>query len=433
MRVFSYRQAVSFLESLPAPARWSLETPKRLNETLGIGLRCQVLHVSGTNGKGSACSFSSEILRRAGYNVGLYTSPHLERYNERIKVNGKDIGDAEFSAAVSETAVAVKKMQKNEGITPSTFEALTAAALRHFQKQGLDFLVLEVGLGGRLDATNAIDAQVALVTNVALEHTRELGGSVAQIAREKAGIIKERTRFAVTGCTQPAALKQIKDASDKNGAGLKVLGKDFSFKVSSVSLDSTVFDYDGLRKYPDLRSPLLGGHQASNASCAIAAIECFQQLGFNIPETAVREGVKRARWPGRLEKMRQNPLVILDGAHNPHGMAALRAAVGDLLPRKKIVFVVGILADKDHRQMVSALAPLASKMVFCRPASERAADPEMLASEAVKAGCKNVAVFPLVSEAVRQAISSSAASEAVVVTGSLYTVGEARAAFRKGL
>ena len=427
MESFTYHQAIAYLESLPTPAHWSLDTPRRLNGILGIAPACQILHVTGTNGKGSACAFASEILRRAGYNTGMYTSPHLLEYRERMQVNGKQISGPDFASAVGETSAAIEKMRKTDGITPSSFEALTSAALLHFQRRRLDFLVMEAGMGGRLDATNAVDAQAALITNIGLEHTLELGGTLAKIAREKAGIIKPHAK-AVTGCCQPQALREIQLAAKNNRASLKVLGKDFSYRVKSVSLDATEFDYSGTSSFPGLRSPLLGRHQAFNASCAIAAVECFRELGFNIPENAVRAGIADAEWPGRLEIMRRNPLVIVDGAHNPDGVKALRAALRDLLPGKKPVFVLGILADKDFRRMISLLAPIASRMIFCRPATPRAADPEVLAQEARKAGCSNVAIIPKVSDAVRQAIAVSAASDAVVVAGSLYTAGEARSA-----
>ncbi|MFH1199487.1 MAG: folylpolyglutamate synthase/dihydrofolate synthase family protein [Candidatus Micrarchaeota archaeon] len=432
-RPMSFSSAVSYLESLPTPPQWALSTPKRLNEFLGIGLRCQILHVTGTNGKGSACAFASQILRSAGYRVGTYTSPHLSRYNERIAVDGKDISNHDFADAVSQTALAAKRMQETDGVIPSTFEALTAAALLHFQKQSLDFLVLEVGLGGRLDATNAVDAQVALVTNVGLEHTAELGASLSAIAREKSGIIKPGASVA-TGVSQPAALAEIKAACAKNNASLKTMGKDFSFTLNSVSLSGTRFGYCGAQDYyPALRSSLLGGHQAFNASCAIAAVECFQERGFNVSKKAVYDGVERARWPGRLEIVRRRPLVILDGAHNPHGMAVLRSALKDIVPGKNLVFVVGILADKDYVQMISLLAPLASKMVFCRPDTPRAAGPNVLAVLARKAGCKSVSVVSDVGLAVGEAISSASAKDAVVVCGSLYTVGAARTALCAGV
>jgi dihydrofolate synthase/folylpolyglutamate synthase len=318
-------------------------------------------------------------------------------------------------------------MRKTDGITPSAFEALTSAALLYFQKQRLDFLVMEAGMGGRLDATNAVDAKVALITNVGLEHTAELGGTIAKIAREKAGIIKPHAK-AVTGCSQPPALREIQLAAKNNRASLKVLGKDFSYRVKSVSLDATEFDYSGTSSYSGLRSPLLGRHQAFNASCAIAAVECFQELGYRIPENAVRAGIADAEWPGRLEIMHRNPLVIVDGAHNPDGAKSLRAALRDLLPGKKPVFVLGILADKDFRRMISLLAPIASRMVFCRPSTPRAADPEVLAQEARKAGCSNVEVIPRVADAVRSAISVSGHGGTVIITGSLYTAGEARSA-----
>ncbi|MFH1107470.1 MAG: folylpolyglutamate synthase/dihydrofolate synthase family protein [Candidatus Micrarchaeota archaeon] len=432
MASLSYPQAVSFIESLPSPAEWSLETPRRLYSLLGIDLRCEVLHVAGTNGKGSSCAFASEILRRSGYSVGTYTSPHLRRYNERISVNGRQITDSEFAASVAETADAVKKMRKTDALTPSTFEALTSAALLHFQRRNLDFLVLEAGLGGRLDATNVVNARVALITNAGLEHTAELGPSISAIAREKAGIIKPGAR-AVTGCVQPSALAQIRAACRKNRASLKELGRDFSFGLQSATLEGTEFDYRGENDYAGLRSSLLGRHQASNASCAIAAVERFRGLGFKIPETAVRAGVLNARWPGRLEVVRRRPLVVLDGAHNPHGARALAAAIRDLLPGRRPVLVLGMLADKDFPRMISILAPLASRIIFCRPESARAAEPALLAAEARKAGCKNVEVVISVAKAVSRGILLAGPAGAVVVAGSLYAVGSARPSFGKGL
>ncbi|HDI59254.1 MAG TPA: bifunctional folylpolyglutamate synthase/dihydrofolate synthase [Desulfobacteraceae bacterium] len=375
------------------------------------------IHVAGTNGKGSVAADLATLLTTAGYRTGLYTSPHLVRFNERIAVDGRPIEDREVTAAYD--AVRAAPMQERE---PTFFEFATAMALYTFRRRKVQWAVVETGMGGRLDATNIIRPQVSIITNISLEHRAYLGATLAAIAGEKAGIIKDRVPV-VTGVTQPSAMAAIRKSAEARQAPLLRLGTDFRIRRRPDGR----FDYAGLRhRWQRLALSLSGPHQCTNAALALAACEAIEPLAPHVVDAeVVRRALQSTRWPGRLEIVRRHPTVILDGAHNLAAARNLGRYLAGQDQGRPITLVVGILDDKPFRPMLRALLPYCHRVICTRPRIDRALPAEQLADEARAQGAA-VMIRPTVAEAVKTAIAMAAHEEIVCVAGSLYVVGEAK-------
>lgn len=391
--------------------RMGLDTIRGMLAELGdFHLELDVAHVGGTNGKGSVCAMMASALQRSGKKVGLYTSPHLVRFHERIQVNGVEISGDELARAVNRCLPAIAKFPE-----ATYFEVATLVALRHFVDEEVEIAVLEVGLGGRLDATNVFEKPlVTVITNISLEHTDVLGKTEEAIAREKAGILRHEVP-CVTGATGEA-LHAIKVVAAEIDAPLLVMGHEFVPMPDQAKDDSQSFDVVGDRDHADLRIPFLGAHQVENAAIAVAALDIL-----HVPELAIREGLAHARWPGRLQRIPGKPALLLDGAHNP---ASALALAGYLKARGfRPVLVFGALADKDWPAMVATLAPHARDAIVTRVPSPRAADPQEVARAFSMSG-----IFGMVVEepghALRTAEGIAGADGLVLVTGSLYLVGD---------
>lgn len=385
--------------------------------------RYRVVHVAGTNGKGSVAAMVSSILVQTGLRVGLYTSPHLLRFNERIQINGHPVTDHE----VVEAARAVQRIY-TQGEPPTFFECATAMAFYHFAKAGVDVAVLETGMGGRFDATNLVHPEVSIITNLAVEHTEYLGCTLARIAREKAGIIKEGAGV-VTGVTQESARRVIQTQAREKGVPLVRLGRDIRVRRDNGGRFSCRCAGN---RWAGLDVGLFGRYQIDNAALALGAVSLLRQKGWEISDEAVRTGLKMVHWPGRLQVVRQHPLIILDGAHNP---AAVRALCRFLRSRKtwrRLVLVVGILKDKAWKPMLRELARACDTMILTRPRYERAGNPGRFA-HFVRSLNRPAIVCDDVDTALSTAVGHVTADDAVCVTGSLYTVGEAMACLEKGV
>jgi dihydrofolate synthase / folylpolyglutamate synthase len=377
-----------------------LERMERTLDRLGSPQRAfPSLHVAGTNGKGSTSAMLDACLRRAGLRTGLYTSPHLCRFTERIQVDGREIARGALSRYV-DRALAVEPAL-------TFFEAATVAAFCCFAEERVEIAVVETGLGGRLDATNVITPLVSVITRLGLDHTELLGLDLASVAREKAGILKPGVP-ALSAPAAPEAERVVSERASALGCRLRVAGRDFSLVEEEQRLV-----YRGAAVLDGLRLALAGDHQRENAALCLAALEELRAQGRHIPDAALREGLAAVRWPGRLEQVDDRHL--LDGAHNPDGARALARALGE---RRDLCLVVGILGPKDPRPVLEPLLPHAGRVVFTRPRSERAIPPEELA--------------PLVPGAAT-AVDLAAALDLLrddgrprLVTGSLYLVGEAR-------
>jgi len=397
----------------------TLERMQRLVEVLGDPQRAYpVIHVTGTNGKGSTVAMITRLLVEHGLTVGTYTSPHLERINERIARNGEPIRDEDFADTIS----GVADLEVVAGVRPSYFEALTAAAFRWFADVAVDVAVVEVGLLGRWDATNVADGHIAVVTNVGLDHTEYAGPTRAHIAREKAGIVKPGSTL-VLGETDPELAAIFRDAGPERVYERDV---DFACVANELALGGRLIDLrTPAATYPEVFLPLHGRHQGDNAAAALCAVEAF----FDAPldPDVVHRGLASVTMPGRFEVMGHRPLVILDGAHNLAGAeVAAQVMDDDFDPVGDRVYVVGFLRGRDPADMLRSLgATDAALVVCCTPPSPRAIPAAETAAAATGLGCEAVAVDP-VEGAVARALDSAGEDDAVFVTGSLYVVGAAR-------
>lgn len=422
----NYEDAIAYMQNAAAAGiKPGLERITALLGRLGnpeLGLRA--VHVGGTNGKGSVCALLTGILTAAGYKTGSFTSPHLHSYTERFRINGVPVVPARLAGLIRKVRPALEALWE-EGIIPTEFEIHTALAFLLFAQEAVDVAVVEVGLGGRYDATNIILPEVAVITNVALDHTDYLGESLERIAWEKAGIVKPGVPV-VTGA-EGAALAVIEQEGRIRGAPLFVLGRDFNVVARESSLAGQVFDICGWwGGYTGMRIGLLGRHQLSNAACAAAAAQLLGERGWRVDEAAVREGLAAAVWPGRLEVVKENPLVVLDGAHNAAGAQALRETLEEYFPGRRIVLLLGIFADKERAAVVATLCPLAAAVVVTPPPGPRAGDWWEVAALARRHAPVVFAVEEIPAAVVR-ALTLAGPEDAVVITGSLYLIAEARA------
>ncbi len=382
------------------------------------------VHIGGTNGKGSTAALMDSVLRAAGYRTGLYTSPFLNRFNERIRVDGREISDEALEEIVDELRPFADAMED----LPSEFELVTAVAMVYFQRQGCDIVVLEVGMGGEFDATNAIPCpEVAVLTSIGLDHTAVLGPTVADIARTKSGIIKEGGDVVSYGHL-PEADAEIEAACRRSHARLWPV--DFDLLTSrSVTVEGRTFDYGPLK---ELKIPLLANYQPKNAAVAVTALSVLAHKGWHITEQHIREGFAAVQWPGRFEVLGNHPVFLLDGSHNPQGIAATADSLRELFPEQKFVFLLSIMADKDVDTMLSTLAPLAQQCFTVAADNPRATPPAVLAEKLQELGCQaeSCASIP---EAVAAAQGAAGYDGRVCALGTLYFSGDVRRAFFRSL
>ncbi|MGP8051522.1 MAG: bifunctional folylpolyglutamate synthase/dihydrofolate synthase [Desulfobaccales bacterium] len=382
------------------------------------------LHIAGTNGKGSVAAILSAVLTRAGYPAGLFTSPHLVSFQERLRLRDQDISADRLLSLINRVRSVV-----DQGEPPTFFEFATVMAFLYFLEEGADPIILETGMGGRLDATNIVTPLLAVITNISRDHQDYLGRGLLAIAAEKAGIIKEKTPL-ITYARQPSVVELFRRRCQELEAPLYLGGVDFRTRGTSGGR----FGYRGLnRVMKGLTLNLKGSHQYRNAAVALAVLELLEQRGWAIGETAIREGLAEARWPGRLEEVAQDRRILLDGAHNP--AAALSLAQALKLIQKpsrdngRLFLVMGIMADKDVDTILARLLPLAQMVIFTQPRYFRAAATADLARRA-QAYDLEVLQVPRVSEAIRRAQALAGPRDRIVITGSLFTVGEAKEYFQ---
>jgi len=376
------------------------------------------IHVAGTNGKGSIASTLSSILHASGHKVGLYTSPHLVRFNERICINNLPVSDKK----IVESYNAVNKVIQNN-LEATFFELSTAMAFYEFSRQKVDWAVIETGMGGRLDATNIIRPVISIISNISVEHKKYLGNTIAQIAGEKGGIIK-RSVPVITGVKQKNAVTVLKNIAAKQSAPFYRLGNEFRIRRNK----GKTFNYFGINTVlRNMRTGLPGSHQINNAALALAVCEILNQNKTNLSSQNIKQGLAQNRWPGRLEKISSSPHVILDGAHNLAGARMLAKFLSENMRDKNITLIIGILNDKPYAGMLTALLPVCSKAILTRPKIDRALSPEKLFRKAKK-HIKNIEIIPDVGKAIKHAIKTASANDVICIAGSLYLVGEAKEA-----
>lgn len=447
----TYEEAVAYLDSFvnyertyepQAMRAVKLERMQRLCQRLGEPQRSfRSVLVAGTNGKGSICAMLYSMLRESTLRVGLYTSPHVEHLRERIRVwtSGPVVGERvyaddwirerDFAAMMSELHPVLEAMRRELPDSPPTyFEVLTACAFLYFTRQGVEVAVLEVGLGGRLDATNVVEQAVSAMASIDVDHTEILGADLEAITREKAGIIKPRQE--VITVPQTASVKEVlRDVCEANGVPLWVGGEDLTVSIQRHTFDGLQISLTGLRGvYSSLDLPLLGRHQAYNAACAVGALEALSNTG--VPYTLVERGLALVEWPGRIEVVHDAPLVLMDGAHNPQAASALRATLEELAGDRKIHLLIGMSSDKLVEQLGERLAPLAESVTCSRSRHPRAMDPRALAKR-VSPYCRDVRVVSEAADACTYLLNTCGSSDVIVVTGSLFLVGELRSTLRR--
>ncbi|KKM09006.1 folylpolyglutamate synthase [Clostridiales bacterium PH28_bin88] len=424
----TYDEAIDFLKGLAKFGfRFGLDRIIRLLDMLGNPqCKLKVIHVGGTNGKGSTSAMIAGILQSAGYRVGLFTSPHLHSYTERTRVNGEDIPEEKMAELITRLKPLLERMVAEGHEHPTEFEVNTALSLLYFYEERVDVVVLEVGLGGAIDSTNVIaDPLVAVITNVGMDHMDYLGNTIEEIAKVKAGIIKPRG-LVVTASDREEALAVIEDTCREQQAELFRVGRDITWTEGEANRQGIRFSLSGLNgHYPELYLPLLGRHQVVNAATAVLAVEVLEQRGIAVSQESIRIGLARTVWPARLEVAQNDPTVLLDVAHNYDGAVSLRRALEEFFRYRRLILVIGMLGDKEREKVMGVLSPVAHTVVVTRPLSPRAGDWRELARLAER-HAPEVYVMEDVRQAVSLALSFALPEDLVCVTGSFYTVAEAR-------
>jgi dihydrofolate synthase/folylpolyglutamate synthase len=438
----TYAEAVAFFEGLidyertvagaAAVRLWNLDRVRTVLAAFGNphqGIRC--LHIAGTKGKGSTAAMAASILTAAGFRTGLYTSPHLLSPRERIRIDGQPIAETALAALISDLKPHLEALRGGPTGDPSFFEAYTLAALMHFARSRVDFAVVETGLGGRLDATNILRPLVCAITRIGRDHMAELGETLLEIAREKAGIIKPGA-IVVSAPQTPEVSGVIEMVCRQQGARLlrtdQSVTRDPTFawtQIGEMGAEGQSFSLGGTRgRYVDLWCPLVGTHQLTNAMTALWMVESLHEFGVDVDPEAVRKGLAEVCWPGRFQVIRKEPWIVLDGAHDGVSAEALADTVGRVLSGRPVHLVLGIARDKDPIEIGRPLCGLAREVIFTRSRSPRAREPEELSS-ALASLCAASRVVPSVGEALAAARESARPGDVVVATGSLYVVGEA--------
>ncbi len=378
------------------------------------------LHIAGTNGKGSVAAMLSAVLSRAGYPVGLYTSPHLVSMGERFRLRDREIDAAGLLHLINRVRAVVDAAEP-----PTFFEFVTAMALLYFLEAKADPIILETGMGGRLDATNIVTPMVSVITNISRDHQDYLGRGLLAIAGEKAGVIKPGVPL-VTYATQDSVLDLMRQHCRDLGAPFYQGGVDYKAQGRGGGR----FNYHGLKHdWRGLTLSLAGPHQYRNAAVALAVLELLESRGLAITESALREGLANTRWPGRLERVSQDSRILLDGAHNPAAALALAQALKRTRGNGRLLLVMGIMADKEVDTILARLLPLAQTVIFTRPEYFRSATTADLARRA-RPYSLEILEIPRVSEAIRRAQALAGPGDRIVITGSLFTVGEAKEYFQ---
>jgi len=391
--------------SYPYQSSFRLERARRLLQSLGSPQEAlRATHIAGTKGKGSTCIFVANVLKEAGFRVGLYTSPHLVDVRERIRVlPEEEIPKKDFSGLIKKIKPQAEKLRQTKLGSLSYYEILTALAFLYFKEKRCDFVVLETGIGGRLDATNLVSSLVCAITPISYEHTEVLGNTLGEIAAEKAAIIKDKSQIVITAPQRPSVLAVIRRRAKKIGAELRQVGEDIQITGLKVGL--------------------LGRHQIINATVAVGCLRALRCFGVKISPEAIKEGLKNTRWPGRLEIISRRPKIILDAAHNRASASALKEALDKFFKFRKLILVFGVSQDKDVKGILKELAPQAARIILTKANSPRAMQPEVIKSF-IKANGRVVSSSGNPQQALKVARQSAGQKDLILVCGSLYLLGE---------
>ncbi|SEF71610.1 dihydrofolate synthase / folylpolyglutamate synthase [Caloramator fervidus] len=418
-----YKEALEFIENMGKfSINLGLDRIKRICNLMGDPQNdLKVIHIAGTNGKGSTTTFISSILKSQGYRVGIYTSPYIERFTERIKINDEEIKEKEVAEYLEYLIPIIDKVIKEGHEKPTEFEIITAMAFKYFYDNKVDYVVLEVGLGGRLDATNVVNPILSVITTISYDHMNILGDTLGKIAYEKAGIIKQDIPLVLYPQEKEADEVIRKVAKEKNSKIYDV--NMFKYKLKENSIDGVVFDVYGYKEYKDVKIRLLGEHQILNCLTSITAVEALRDLKVEIDDYALYKGLEEAIWPGRFEVIKRKPYVILDGGHNLQGISVLVKSIKQYFSGKRILVVVGMLKDKDYVNMVQKLFEISDSFITVPVKSPRALTSNELAN-LIRFFGKNVFEAYDIKQAINVAFKSD--YDVILFCGSLYMIGEAR-------
>ncbi len=436
----TYQDTLKYLDSLvdyEKTSNFDYKKSLKLERMMSFSARLgdphkniKAIHVAGTKGKGSVSSFVNSILMEAGYRVGLYTSPHLVSFRERIRINGVPISEEDVARLMEKMIPRIETMEKEEE-RPTYFETCTMIAFLYFKENSVDFIVLETGMGGRLDSTNVVNPLVSVITPVSYDHIKHLGTVIEDIASEKCGIIKNNS-VVVSSSQVPDALAVIKRVASEKNAKFYLAGKDSFCKKIHSDLDRQTFSLiTKCGEYPHLEVKLLGDFQIGNAATAVLAIEGLRHYGIFVDKSAVSAGLLNARWPGRFEILRKKPFIIVDGAQNGQSAFILKKTVKDNLKYGKLLLILGIMSDKDVENICRELSSIADYVITTKSGSDRAASPEFLRERMLHYKNIDVVTTGSVREALDKALAMADKNDAILVTGSLYVVGEAMEALVK--
>lgn len=422
----NYDEVVRLIEtSMKFGCRPGLERTAKLLELLGNPhKRLRLIHVAGTNGKGSTTAMIANILSSAGYSTGTYISPHLYRNTERMAIDGREISEEDFVKYAVEVLDMVKLMREKGLEEPTQFEMYTAMAFLYFEREKVDFAVIEVGLGGRFDATNVIDPILSVITSISYDHTEILGDSIEDVAYEKAGIIKKGSTVVMYPQLFPEAAAVIEKVSSEKNAVL-VKADESSVVLKDYSAGGQIFDFKYLDyDIKDMKLPLIGDHQLKNTAVALTAIAELYKMGYIVGAEAVRKGIETVKWPCRLSIVSSEPLILIDGAHNEDGINSLYSALIKYFSSRKKIFVIGMLKDKDYGYAIRKLMPMAYHAIATEPLSERSLPANEMV-EAVKPYCSSVRAEPDIAKAIEKAKELYEKDSMICICGSLYLAGSA--------
>jgi len=422
----NYNDTVNYLYDLQRHGiKLGLENSRRLLGILGEPQKSfHSIHIAGTNGKGSTATIIASILQESNLRVGLFTSPHLVSFTERIRVDNREIAEHEIVELTDEIRNAMQNIPS--GLNPTFFEFVTAMAFYYFKQEKIDWAVIETGMGGRLDATNVLIPEVSIITNIGFDHKEFLGETISDIAFEKAGIIKPAVPV-VTATTHPDALRVLEEISKNRGSELHIYGRDFESTLISMDEKHVTFNY--VSANPSMSHtfslPLLGKYQLYNVSLAIRACEILTKKGLYLSDKIINKGLLNLNLEGRLELSSQKPPIVIDGAHNPEAAQALADAIKEIFLNKKIILIIGIMKDKDIEGILKPMTQISDTVILTKPKGERAASPEKL-KEGIKNSEKRIITTNTVAEAIELAKTLWKEGYLILVTGSFYTIGEAK-------
>lgn len=426
----NYTEAINYIkDTAKFGSKLGLERTEKILEYLGNPhKKIKTIHIAGTNGKGSTTAMLTKILIESGYKVGCYISPYIEEFEERMQINNENIPKADLAEIVTEVSKAVEKVIEGNYGNPTEFEIITCAGFLYFERNNVDFAVVEVGLGGRLDSTNVIKPELSVIGSISLDHVQILGDTIEKIAFEKGGIIKDNTKVVLYP-QQDSVTKAIEDICESKSAPLVKVNRDNAeFEGVSEGVNGKITQNLKVVTSKDtycVQLALLGVHQVQNCNVVINCCEALMDMGVKITKEAILKGLKLVKWPGRLEIMRRNPLVVIDGAHNIDGIKKLTESIDKYFTYNNMILILGILADKQVDEMINTICPKAAKVIAVTPHSERAELCEDLRDKILlcNESCEAVMDYE---KAYEKALSYCEEEDMIIISGSLYMVGDMR-------